>query len=218
MKETLEETLERVRSMRINPAKIVTNEEAESHEHKSKVRDLMEKWNAPRRHLQNSNKVDRSGEWGKTESWIKSQIGKGYFIALIGKRGPGKTQLAVEAMIHHTQNLRTARYITATSFLMRVKGTYKPSEREDEDDVLTMFARPSLLVIDEYAKRGETEWEDRLLFELLDRRYGEYRDTILIANQTKEEFEQSIGPSLASRMDESGGIIECTWESFRISP
>jgi len=55
-----------------------------------------------------------------------------------------------------------------------------------------------------------------MLFELLNRRYNDLKDTILIANKSKAEFQDYIGPSLASRMNETGGIVECNWPSFRI--
>jgi DNA replication protein DnaC len=69
------------------------------------------------------------------------------------------------------------------------------------------LTKPSLLVIDEAAKRGETEWENRLLFEILNKRYGDFKDTILIANQSREEFSKSMGPAIVRRMDEVGGLM-----------
>jgi DNA replication protein DnaC len=213
--ETLEQTLDRLSKGNYAGAAIVNNTEAEVRQHKAKVDDILRVSNAPARHLKRAHNVDRDGKWGKTAEWLRLQCGRGYFVALVGKRGPGKTQLAVDAMLHHAEKLKTVRYTTATGFLMRVKGTYKPQEMEDESDIITMFVRPALLVIDEYTRRGETDWEDRLLFELLDRRYNAMRDTILIANLTKADFEEAIGPSLASRMEEAGGIIECEWESYR---
>jgi DNA replication protein DnaC len=64
-------------------------------------------------------------------------------------------------------------------------------------------------------ERGETPWEDRLLTHLIDRRYASEKDTLLITNQSKESFIQSIGPSAASRIVEVGGIVTCDWPSYR---
>jgi len=70
-------------------------------------------------------------------------------------------------------------------------------------------------VIDEIGKRGDTDWENNLLFHLLDKRYQDMTDTIVLANLTAEEMAKSLGPSLSDRMSETGGLIECTWPSRR---
>ena len=77
------------------------------------------------------------------------------------------------------------------------------------------FTGPNLLVIDELAVRGETPYEDRVLTHILDSRYDAKRDTILISNQEPQNFTAIIGDSIRDRMHETGGIIECTWDSFR---
>ena len=63
--------------------------------------------------------------------------------------------------------------------------------------------------------RGETEFENRVLDNLVDLRYDAGLDTILISNQTREEFGKPLGLTIISRIHESGDIIECKWESFR---
>ncbi len=98
---------------------------------------------------------------------------------------------------------------------MEIKSTYAKDSKESEEDVLLKFRKPDLLVLDEIGKRGETEWENRLLFELLNDRYNDVADTLLISNHKPEEFESSVGPALASRVNETGGIIDCNWESYR---
>jgi len=60
-----------------------------------------------------------------------------------------------------------------------------------------------------------TPWEDRMLTALVDYRYSQKRDTVLISNLKRDEFETSMGNSILSRMVEAGGIIECGWPSFR---
>jgi len=40
-------------------------------------------------------------------------------------------------------------------------------------------------------------------------------DTILTCNLGTEELAASLGPSIVSRMEEGGGVIECNWPSFR---
>jgi hypothetical protein len=168
---------------------------------------------APKRQLYHSN-LDRNGEWAIAEKRITGKLGSGCLIALVGNRGCGKTQLAVEAIRFCANKGKRARYCTATEFFMEVKATYG-NESRSEKNVLDEFSRPLLLVIDEVGQRSESEWENRLLFELLNRRYNALKDTLLISNQTSDEFSKSMGPSLVSRMVETGGLIECRWPTYR---
>jgi DNA replication protein DnaC len=174
---------------------------------------LRENWNAPDRHFK---KIPRfEGEWGDAWTLVKSKLGKGVIIALVGNRGNGKTQLGVEAMRHVTHELKPALYETATGFFLRIKETYVRDKGISERDVIRELRRPALLILDEIGKRSDTEWENRLLFHVIDCRYMDEKDTIVITNQTKTDFLKSIGPSLASRMSEDGGIVECDWPEFR---
>lgn len=179
-----------------------------------RVRELKQGWGAPKRHM--ACKARREGEWGKTLDAVTKRLGTGFTVALIGGYGPGKTQLAVEVMRHQVeQRTAAALYCTAVEFFMSIKETYRKDSDASEKDVLVSFSKPGLLVIDEIGKRSDSAWENLLLFELLDRRYRDMRDTVVIANQTLAEFTAGMGSALCSRMSESGGLVECTWPSFR---
>ena len=153
------------------------------------------------------------GPWADKLKDLKEQIGKGCLLALLGKRGTGKTQMAVELMRHTCVQGRSARYTTAMRFFTAIKDSYQAATTESA--VLNQYLKPQILVIDEAQERGETGWEDRLLTHLIDCRYGAMKDTVLVSNLSRREFERAIGSSILSRMSETGGIIECNWPSFR---
>jgi DNA replication protein DnaC len=75
-----------------------------------------------------------------------------------------------------------------------------------------------LLVIDEIQERAETKYEETALVYLIDQRYANMRPTLLIGNIKHEDFTARIGPSIASRIRETGGVIEFTGPSFRDKP
>jgi DNA replication protein DnaC len=75
-----------------------------------------------------------------------------------------------------------------------------------------------LLVIDEIQERADTQFEDRTLTNLIDARYYGMRPTILIGNLRPSEFAARIGSSIASRIRETGGVIEFNGPSFRDKP
>lgn len=190
-------------------------EERRRDQHNTQVLRFRAEWNAPERHVARK-VIDRSGPWGARESELARMLGKGFLVALVGGRGPGKTQMAVELMKKHTYALKTAYYDTLTGLFLKIKATFKKDNKETEGDLVLEMVKPSLLVLDEIGRRSDSDWENRILYELLDRRYRAMKDTLLIANQNKAQFIESIGESLASRMQETGGIMECNWQSYRL--
>jgi DNA replication protein DnaC len=187
---------------------------AEKDAETERVKQILQSSDCPKRQRANR-EIDRSGKWGLTEQKILSKIGTGFLICLTGIRGNGKTQLAVEIMRNRAQNNGHSQFCSAVAFFLRVKATFSKEASENEQDVIEFFAGTPFLVLDEVGQRSESEWENRLLYELLNRRYNAMSDTLLISNQDIESLEKSLGPSLISRMKETGGIIECDWGSFR---
>lgn len=158
---------------------------------------------------------DHKTAWGAKCATLLGLVEKNATIGIVGGRGNGKTQMAVEAVKQTCAAGKSALFTSAINFFMEIKASYAVDAKRDERAIVAAFTRPHLLVIDEIGKRGGSDWENNLLFEVLNRRYENMTPSIVIDNRTKAEFITTIGPSLASRMTEGGGIIECTWESFR---
>lgn len=178
--------------------------------------ELMNEANTPLRQRKNRD-LNKVGDWGSTFVLLREKLGTGFMIALTGGRGNGKTQLAVELIrsLSFAEKAMRSRYCTATEFFMEIKAAYRIDSGKTEVDIIKEFQKPSLLVIDEISKRRESDWEDLLLHELLNRRYNGLTDTLLICNQESKQLEESLGASLVSRMRETGGVVEAKWETFR---
>lgn len=188
-------------------------EKSMEEDRKMRAESLRSNWGAPARHAERI--VAFSKGWSDAQRSLLNILGTGLFVGLVGGRGTGKTQLAVELMRETTERQKSALFCSAMQFFIEVKATYGEGSKTREGAVIQKYQFTSLLVIDEMGKRGNSDWENNLLFELINRRYNDRMDTILIDNRTKAEFIETIGPSLASRMNECGGIVECNWESFR---
>lgn len=173
----------------------------------------------PKRHRDRdmTNLQNDPGGWTKTYFCLRHNLGTGMFFALIGPRGTGKTQIGCDVICEATTGQgMTALYAKAIQFFMDLKGTYRKGSEETEKSIVARYRKPDLLVLDEIASRGETDWEDRLLEHLLDERYSAKRDTILIGNfETPKAFDTNVGPSIVSRIQETGGLMVCDWKSFR---
>jgi DNA replication protein DnaC len=179
-----------------------------------KAKELVEESGAPRRQLEQPDL--RGDKWHKKLEEIAARLGTGFLVAFIGGRGPGKTQMAVELIKLAAAGGMRPKYTTAMEFFIAVKGAYRDDQgTPSEALVIAQYSRPRLLVIDEVQERGATPWEDRLLTHLVDVRYREMRDTILIGNLDLESLRTEVGPSIVSRLIETGGVVQFDWPSFR---
>lgn len=169
-----------------------------------------ERASVPRRHAQPFD-IDADSPWGLAYARLSARPELGT-ILLWGNRGSGKTQLACKLIADRCREARTARYTTAIDLFLDLRAAMHSG---DEKDVLKAHQAPSLLVIDDIHERGETGWENRMLFHLLDRRYRDLTDTVLITNEKKPEAIAALGASIVDRLRESGGFVECNWPSFR---
>lgn len=134
-------------------------------------------------------------------------------LSLVGGRGTGKTRLAIE--VCRRANAKGTRYMAAMDVFLRLQSCYRKGASESELAVLQELARARILVLDEIQERGNTEWEDRVLTHLIDKRYGAMLPTILIANLKPNELKERLGPSIIDRMHEGGGLLEIAGQSHR---
>jgi len=170
----------------------------------------------PKRYRERFKFDQGEGRWRDVGKAIYRKVGTGFTMALIGKSGVGKTQLAANVIFNICNHQKlTCRFACTMDFFLDLKASFKPQSADSAREVIEGYCAPRFLVMDEYDKRGETYWEDQTLSYLFDRRYAAMKDTLIISNQTPEDFQQSIGLPVVSRMNESGGIIVCDWPSFR---
>lgn len=152
--------------------------------------------------------------------------GCGAIIALVGQRGVGKTtiagQLIMERVIDETRlpQHRISPYRKLSELIATFKPIYADFGTRDMESLQARHSRlcgpdNPLLVIDELHDCEDQRIKSRLLTDTLDQRYANLVDTIVISNQTPEEFIETSGDSVISRIKEHGAILQCTWESWR---
>lgn len=168
--------------------------------------------------------------------WLKNE---GSIVAMCGPRGVGKTTIAAQISAKRAWEdlqscfdkadgkredtmCRYTLYWKMTGLVKRLKPLYADFgsiETAALEDWQRGIVSCELLVIDELQEAGDdSRHKERILTDVIDRRYAAQRDTILITNQTPEEFRTTTSGSILSRLGEHGTIIDCAWGSFREQP
>ncbi len=146
-------------------------------------------------------------------------------LVLYGPRGRGKTGMAAWwAWKRGQEGQSPGIYATAYELFARIRRSWHPSSDMAEWDALKPYQRTPYLAIDQLHQcralsAGDDKaalWERMALAELLDYRYRENRTTVLIATlETQEELRTAIDADILDRVKESGGVIHCSWPSYR---
>jgi DNA replication protein DnaC len=150
---------------------------------------------------------------------------KGATIALVGERGMGKTTIAAQLIIERAMTEvmlpwhRRPPYRKLSKLIALFKSIYADFGSIETESLLgrhdSLCKDHPLLVIDELHDCEDQRIKNRLLTDTIDKRYANLVDTILISNQTPEQFMETTSDSVLSRIKEHGRIIHCTWESWR---
>lgn len=153
--------------------------------------------------------------YGTAVDALKELLNRSGTVALLGERGAGKTWMSCGLVREFCKRGNSALYRDAMDYFLDLKATYDQDAKVNQSDVEARYLRPRLLVLDEVHERGDTAWEDRMLTRLINKRYCSDVSTVLISNQSPEEFAERIGKSIYDRMFDGGGEIVCDWQSLR---
>lgn len=164
--------------------------------------------------------LEMRGVWNEKLNMMipKLRSEPGFILAIRGPRGTGKTQLAVELLRHASTvlGLKT-RFTSARDIQLATTSSFKSQDVTDLQ-ILQALISVDVLLVDEFDWQplDKTHYFNTNLFYILDKRYAWCRSTILTSNATIEQFQQQTDPGILSRMNESGGRIDCDdWQDQR---
>ena len=159
----------------------------------------------------------------KADKASNALLKDGSCVVLVGPRGTGKTQLATELGMSMSCDLQlTQRYTTLSGLLQDEKDSWnKPPQLDGFNRPTSPLKRAKevgLLVLDEIQEVAGTDWEMSQLIRIFDERYGAMKRTVLISNLMPDAMQKFVGPSIWSRISETGLLVLCggeNWGSFR---
>lgn len=132
----------------------------------------------------------------------------GQSLVVLGTAGTGKTYTACAITRHVVRECGFAAiYTTALKAIREVKDTYRRDSKRSEQEVISSFVTPDLLVIDEIGVQFGTDSERQILFEIVNERYQAMKPTILISNLALPELAEYAGDRVIDRMRDNGGAI-----------
>jgi DNA replication protein DnaC len=176
---------------------------------------LYELSDIPKKHKNFRPKDNTSPEWIQAYESIKKIIESGPIIAMAGNRGSGKTQLAACVVGYATIDLsKPAKYQKAMDVFLSIREAIRTTG-DSEKKAIDGYVKPWLLVVDAFEVRSDSDFENRMMDHIIDKRYDNMHPTIIISNQTKNNLMNDLGPSVCDRIRESGAVYEFTWKSFR---
>jgi DNA replication protein DnaC len=160
-------------------------------------------------------KDSKSEEWSKFYEGIKSKVASGCIFGICGIRGCGKSQLACCILGHTKTKLKkSAEYWKAQDIFLTIREAMN-TKGDSERKAIDGFVKPFSLVIDAYEVRSDSDFENRMMDHIIDKRYDDMKTTIIVSNDTVQSFSKFLGPSTVDRMAQTGGIVELKNKSFR---
>lgn len=182
---------------------------------RQRIRAALINAGCPRLHV-DRRPSDLGGDaWLAAMDAVRPSLGSLGVCLIVGDRGRGKTQLGVELIRERTQDGTPARYVKLMDLYSEIRSTYGKNSVDTERGLMQRYRAYPLLVIDAIEVRLNTDNEDTVLNHLVDKRYDDGSDTVLIGNVSLEALQKSLGTSIVSRANETGGVIVCDWDSYR---
>lgn len=153
---------------------------------------------------------------------VHAADGTGLYIE--GTNGTGKTHLAAAIALQLIRQRRVPVICkTAGDLLLDIKNAFD-SAGATEKQVLDVYKRVDLLIVDDLGKEQCTDWSISTLYSILNDRYEEMRPTIITTNYNSDDLARALTPrgfdslkvqAIISRLREVSQVLTMAWEDYR---
>jgi DNA replication protein DnaC len=147
---------------------------------------------------------------------ILNKYDKKQNLIIAGNTGTGKTHLAIallkKLITEHELDINTR--ITKLGYYMKYYNL--ASLKIENSKLFNEVINCRYLVIDEFGA-NDSDFKERILFEIIDARYDNYLSTILLTNATVKEFKSKLTDMTYSRIRQNALLLEPKHQDYRIN-
>lgn len=130
-----------------------------------------------------------------------------------GNNKMGKTLLSCNLLRYHIENNRSGFYSVFLDMITKIKDSW--NMRTSTSDVINLYCIPDLLVIDELDLAHGSKTENIYFARIIDKRYADWKKTIIISNAKATDIEALTGIKAWRRLIEGGNLIVFNWEAYK---
>lgn len=147
--------------------------------------------------------------------------GDGLYIE--GTNGTGKTHLAAAIALQLIREGVPVICKTSSDLLLDIKKSFDGSGAR-ESDVLDIYKRVDLLIIDDLGKEQCSDWSMSTLYSILNDRYEDMKPTIVTTNYNADALARALTPkgfddtkivAIISRLREVSTVMTMAWADIR---
>jgi len=133
------------------------------------------------------------------------------WFVFYGNVGTGKTHLATSIAKYKWENgCKNQKIVKFRNICLEVKNDFA-----EEINIIKHYSNYDLLIIEEIGRGYNSEFEVSVLFEIIDNRYENNKQTILTTNININDFIDFVGEATIDRLKEKATFISFDWESYR---
>lgn len=138
-------------------------------------------------------------------------------FVVFGNTGTGKTHLSIALLknliTNYINNLEEIKEVKNLAYYAKYYNLadLKISSKQEYKQLINA----KYLIIDEFGA-NDTDFKERVLFEIIDQRYDNLLNTIIITNLKPELMKERFSPQLYSRLKENVFTAQAVHEDYRI--
>lgn len=136
-------------------------------------------------------------------------------LLLAGPTGTGKTHQAYGAIRAIAEAGTPVHWIATTS--ANLYGSLRPRKNVDSEAEFDLYARATLLLLDDLGAAKASEWTEEVTYRLIDHRYAQCLPSIFTTNLPPAELAAGLGDRIASRLIEMTTVVRLTGDDRRRS-
>ena len=143
-----------------------------------------------------------------SEKLIKGEEKKG--LILVGNNGVGKTHLACSIANECIKNGIPVTYGTLINLLAEIRDSYNANNNISEIEIIKLYEKVELLIIDDLGKEKPSEWGLEKLFTIINNRYENNLPVIITTNYNQNSLIERL--SLNGEIETVKSIISRLYE------